>query len=200
MTLRYTEIQLDALRELANIASGTAATSLSQLLGHEVGLSVPNVVALDLADAVDAAGDPGETVTGVALGFQGDTTGVMLLLLRRDAAAMLCAMLDVEPGSEVGDSALGEVGNILGAGYLTAIGAMTGVGMEPSTPFVQTDLLGAIVASLLAQTAGSEESGLLINTRLDITDESCTITFLLLPEEGGVHDLLAPLGLAESVV
>ena len=36
MTLRYTDMQLDALRELANISSGTAATSLSQMLGREV--------------------------------------------------------------------------------------------------------------------------------------------------------------------
>ena len=31
VTPRYNDIQLDALRELANIASGTAATALSQM-------------------------------------------------------------------------------------------------------------------------------------------------------------------------
>jgi chemotaxis protein CheD len=31
---RYTDLQLDALRELANIGSGTAATALSALLGR----------------------------------------------------------------------------------------------------------------------------------------------------------------------
>ena len=59
MTPRYTDMQLDALRELANIASGTAATALSQMLGREVELSVPRVLALPLADAVDACGEPG---------------------------------------------------------------------------------------------------------------------------------------------
>ena len=41
MTPSYSEMQLDALRELANIASGTAATALSQMLGQEVELNVP---------------------------------------------------------------------------------------------------------------------------------------------------------------
>ena len=65
--IRYTDMQLDALRELANIASGTAATSLSQMLGRDVDLNVPKAFALPLADAVDATGDPGRMVTGVAL-------------------------------------------------------------------------------------------------------------------------------------
>lgn len=75
MSPAYTELQLDALRELANIASGTAATALSQMLGREIGLSVPRAQALALADAVDAAGDPAETVNGVALPLEGDIAG-----------------------------------------------------------------------------------------------------------------------------
>ncbi len=34
----------------------------------------------------------------------------------------LCRMLGVEPGSELADSALREIGNILGASYLAALG------------------------------------------------------------------------------
>jgi len=198
LTPLYTELQLDALRELANIASGNAATSLSQMLGREVDLAVPDVFALPMADAVDAAGDPVDVVTGVALGFSGDMNGIMLLLLRPDGARTLCQLLGVEADTEVGDSALGEIGNILCAGYLGALGAMTGIDMQPGPPNVQTDLLGALVASVLAQTVGVGDTALLLDSRLDITGESCAISFLLLPETDSVHDLLAPLGLAEA--
>jgi chemotaxis protein CheC len=191
-------MQLDALRELANIASGNAATSLSQMLGREVDLAVPDVFALPLADAVEVAGEPGTTVTGVALAFEGDMNGIMLLLLRPEGARTLCEMLGVEPETEVGDSALGEIGNILGAGYLAALGAMTGVQMLPGPPIVQTDMLGAIVASMLAQTVGYSDLALLLDSRLDITGESCAISFLLLPQADSVRQLLAPLGLAEA--
>ena len=54
MKVPYTDVQLDALRELANIGSGNAATALSSMLGREVDVTIPDVVALPLADAVQA--------------------------------------------------------------------------------------------------------------------------------------------------
>jgi chemotaxis protein CheC len=195
---RYNDMQLDALRELANIASGTAATSLSQMLGREVDLNVPKAFALPLADAVDASGDPAGDVTGIALTVEGDVEGVVLLLVKPEGAATLCQLLGVEPGTEVGDSALGEIGNILGAAYLMALSSMTGLSMLPGTPHVLNDLLGAIVASVLAQTVGHGDTALVLDSELDLTGEPCAISFLLLPNEGGVNHLLAPLGLAEA--
>src|SRR5690606_13192314 len=67
----YTELQLDAMRELANIGSGNAATALAQMLGQEVELSVPRALALPLADAVDAVGAADETVVSVMLPIVG---------------------------------------------------------------------------------------------------------------------------------
>jgi chemotaxis protein CheC len=195
---RYTDMQLDALRELANISSGTAATSLSQMLGRDVDLNVPKAFALPLADAVDASGDPAAPVTGIALTVEGDLQGVVLLLVQPQGAATLCSLLGVEAGTEVGDSALGEIGNILGAAYLMALSSMTGLSLLPGTPYVATDLLGAIVSSVLAQTVGHGDTALVLDSELDITGEPCAISFLLLPNAGGVHELLAPLGLAEA--
>src|ERR1700728_4096509 len=173
-------MQLDALRELANISSGTAATSLSQMLGRDVNLNVPKAFALPLADAVDAAGDPSLEVTGIALAVERDVPGAGLLLIPPEGAATLCNLLGVEPGTEAGDSALGEIGNILGAAYLMALSSMTGLTMLPGTPVVITDLLGAIVASVLAQTVGHGDTALVLDSELDITGEPCAISFLLL--------------------
>lgn len=195
---RFNDTQLDALRELANISSGTAATSLSQMLGREVDLNVPKAFALPLADAVEATGDPSQTVTGIALNVEGDVPGAVLLLVPPAGAATLCSLLGVEPGTEVGDSALGEIGNILGAAYLMALGSMTGVSMLPGTPQVFTDLLGAIVATVLAGSVGHGDTALVLDSELDITGEPCAISFMLLPDAEGVNDLLAPLGLAEA--
>jgi chemotaxis protein CheC len=195
---RLTELQLDALRELANISSGTAATSLSQMLGRDVDLNVPKAFALPLADAVDAVGDPSQEVTGIALAVEGDVTGAVLLLVPPAGAATLCSLLGVEAGTEVGDSALGEIGNILGAAYLMALSSMTGVQMLPGPPQVITDLLGAIVSTVLAGAVGHGDTALMLDSELDITGEPCAISFMLLPDAGGVNDLLAPLGLAEA--
>jgi chemotaxis protein CheC len=195
---RYSDLQLDALRELANVSSGTAATSLSRLLGRDVDLHVPRAFTLPLVDAVETFRDPAETAAGAALSVEGDIEGGVLLLLDKDGAETLCRLLDVEPGTEVGDSALGEVGNILGAAYLTALSSMTGLTMLPSAPQVMNGPYASILTSVLARTAGHSDTALVLDSELDITGSPCAISFLLLPESDGVLELLSPLGLAEA--
>jgi chemotaxis protein CheC len=199
VTTRLSDMQLDALRELANIASGTAATALSQMLGQEVELNVPRALAMPLADAVDACGPSDETVISVVIPLEGDIEGLVLLLIPIDHAAKLCTLLGVEAGSEVGDSALCEIGNILGTSYLNGLSAMTGMYLGPCPPHLATDMIGAVVASLLAQTAGHSDEALVLDSELDLANDPCSISFLLLPTAGGVSDLLAPLGLEEAL-
>lgn len=120
----------------------------------------------------------------------------MLLLIPLPHAATLCELLGVEPGTDVGDSALAEIGNILGASFLNALASMTGLALEPGPPHMITDLLGAIVASVLAQTAGHSDTALVLDSDIDVAGEPCSISFMLLPDASGVTGLLAPLGLA----
>lgn len=197
-TPRFTELELDALRELVNVASGTAATALARMLGTEVDLSVPRALALPLADAIDAYGSAGGPVAGVVTPLQGDIEGVVLLLIPRKDADMLCTLLGVQPESEVGDSALREIGNILSASCLNALCAITGLELSPCPPRLRTDGPAAIFSSLLAQTAGTTELVLVLDSVLHVAELPCSISFLLLPADGGVSELLAPLGLAED--
>ena len=196
MTPRYTELQLDALRELANIASGNAATALSMMLGRGVGLTVPRVLALPLVDAVDACGSPDDVITSVVIPLEGDIEGLVLLLISTDGANALCRLLGVEAGSEIGDSALREIGNILGTSCLNALASMTGLNLGPCPPHLTTDMLGAIVSSLALSQAESADLVLVLDSDLDVADEPCSISFMLLPTDGGATDLLTPLGLA----
>ena len=55
----------------------------------------------------------------------------MLLLIPYEHAESLCTLLGVEAHTEVGDSALREIGNILATSYLNGLGAMTGLDLEP---------------------------------------------------------------------
>jgi len=74
---------------------------------------------------------------------------------------------------------------------------MTGLKLEPSPPHLHTDMLGAIVSTLLVGTAGADELALVLDSELDVSGEPCSISFLLIPTSGQISDLLAPLGLAE---
>jgi chemotaxis protein CheC len=198
VTPRYTDLQLDALRELANIASGTAATALSQMLGREVEINVPRAQALPMADAVDACGPADALVDGVVIPLEGDVAGAVVLLIPVHDSDRLCELLSVEPYSEVGRSAICEIGNIVGTSYLNGLAGTCGLRLEPSPPGLVRDMLGAIVASLLAQTAGSSEAALVLDSELDVADEPCELSFMLLPTAGGARDLLAPLGVEDA--
>ncbi len=191
----FTALQLDALGELANIGSGTAAGALSTMLGRPVDVSVPDARALSLADAVDAAGAPEEPVTAIALPVLGDLEGTVLMLFRQPDADGLCRLFGVEPGSEMGLSALNEVGNILGASYLGALGATTGLALEPGPPQVAADMLGALVSSVLAARAATADVALLLDSSLTVEREGCSLSFILVPGTESVPELLGRLGL-----
>jgi chemotaxis protein CheC len=199
VTISLNDSQLDALRELANIASGNAAGALSQMLSREVDISVPRALALSIADAIDTCGDPEEEVTAVLIGVAGDFGGQVLLLIPPEQAGTLCELLGVEAGTEVGDSALREIGNILGTSYLNGLAAMTGLELMPCPPLLQVDMVGALVASLMTQVAGEEDLALLLDSELTVAGEQCAIGFMLLPTSGGIDGLLVPLGLGPAV-
>jgi len=194
MITRYDEQQLDALCELASIGSGTAATALAQMLGRPVELTVPRALALPLADALDAVGEPDAMVASVVLPVAGDAELVVLLLFSYDCAANLCELLGVEPRSDIGDSALGEIGNVLGASAIGAFAQMTGLALAPEPPHVLYDMLGAVVASLLTATAAELDFALVLDATLTIEEAESGLSFLLLPTVGGADELLGRLG------
>jgi chemotaxis protein CheC len=191
----YTEIELDALRELANIGAGTAATSLSGLLGMPIDVNVPTAAALPLADAIDATGPSELCVTGVAIPLDGDLVGSALMLFPEQDVATICGLLGLETDSEYAASALGEVVNILCASYLGALGDMTGLQIELGPPEQVFDMLGAIMGSILAMSVGASDIALMLDSALIIEGEACSLSFLLIPSADGVDGLLAQLGL-----
>ena len=195
MSIEYTDLQLDALRELANIGSGKASTALSMLLDRSVDISVPTARALSFADAVEATGDYELQMTGIVLGIVGDLEGVVLLLVTPADPDMLCELLGVEPGSEYAPSALGEVGNIVGSSYINALAEMTGIAIEPTPPATATDMLGAIVQTVLAGQAHAGDVALMLDSELAVEGSDCSIAFMLVPSEDGVGELLERLGL-----
>jgi chemotaxis protein CheC len=197
VSTQFSELQLDALRELANIGSGTASTALSSMLGRSVDISVPTAEALPFADAVDAVGPAERVVTGVVIGVNGDMAATVLLLLGESDAATLCGLLGVDPADELAASALGEIGNIVGASYINALSAMTGLALEPEPPQSATDMLAAIVASVLAGRAAGDDIALVLDSDLRVEGEDCSMSFLLVPSHGGVQELLARLGLGD---
>jgi chemotaxis protein CheC len=196
--MNLNDLQLDALREMSNIGSGNAATALASMLGQSVDLHVPTAMALELADAVEAVGNPEDLVNAVIIGVFGDLDATVLLLFDPESANTLCSLLGVEGDPEMALSALGEIGNILGSSYVQAMGTMTSLHMEPHPPIAMSDMLGAIVASVLAVTAADTDLALLLDSQMTVDGTACKFGFLYVPSGAGVALLLDRLGLGEA--
>lgn len=135
------ETHLDILRELGNIGAGYAATSLSVLMDRKVLVSEPKV---HIDRCAARCCDEGEDGFGVRVDFTGEASGAILFLLAFEEARELTAGLTApvtysSPEADRGASSLWasavcEIGNILGASYLRAFSAFTGLKINTALP------------------------------------------------------------------
>jgi chemotaxis protein CheC len=109
----------------------------------------------------------------------------------------LCGLLGLEEDSEYATSALNEIVNILGAAYLGALSTMTGLVIELGPPESVTDMLAAIMGTILAAAATTSDLALMLDSDLLIEGMECSLSFMLIPSADGVDGLLARLGLGE---
>src|SRR6476469_7516481 len=87
------ESQLDAIREVANIGAGHAATALSQMTNRKIMITVPRVKIRPLEDARDMMGPPDEVMASILMHMMGDLTGRAMVLFPEKAALVLCDFL-----------------------------------------------------------------------------------------------------------
>src|SRR5512132_1095271 len=86
-------IQLDALKEVANIGAGHAATALSQMVGGPIMISVPTANVARIEEVPPQVSPDDEPVAAVLLHMFGDLTGRTLLLFPRPTAIRLAELL-----------------------------------------------------------------------------------------------------------
>jgi chemotaxis protein CheC len=132
-------VQLDALREVVNIASGHAATALSQLTRRKVMISVPELAVAALTEIPTLLGY-GEKVVVIAMQILGDVNGHLVFLMPRANAGVLAELLTRRSvGAEdefdlLAKSSLMETGNVLGGAYAGALSQITGTMVMLSVP------------------------------------------------------------------
>jgi chemotaxis protein CheC len=191
------ESQLDALREVANIGAGHAATALSQMTNRTIMITVPRVKVKPLEDASDMLGPPEQVVASVLMHMMGDLTGRAMLLFPEPAALVLCDYLfRRERGTttafgEMEQSSLKEAGNILASAYLNALSDFMGMMLVPSVPSLVIDLSGAILTSAHLNFGHDREYALCVETsfRSEGSVDSMAGHFLLLPDVASLRSI-----------
>jgi chemotaxis protein CheC len=183
------ELQLDALREVANIGAGHAATALSQMTNRRIMIAVPEVNVRALEEVTDLVGAADEVIAAVLMHMMGDLTGRTMVLFPESSARTLCDILFRRaPGSTTGfgdmeQSGLKEAGNILASAYLNALSDFMGMMLVPSVPSLVVDLSAAILTTTYLNFGHDRDFVFCVETTFRVEGETpLRGHFLLLPD------------------
>lgn len=197
---QLSSLQYDALREIGNIGAGNAATALAKMINKRVDMKVPRVSMLPFSEVASMVGGAEEVVAGIYLRVSGPVPGNIVFLLPKENALYLVDLLfgrtpgETKTLSELEQSALLEIGNILTGAYLGALAMMTNMTLVPSVPALAIDMAGAVLSTPLTFLGEVGDVALLIET--EFTDDGREVTghFFLIPDPGALDRMLAALG------
>jgi len=195
------EIHIDVLREIANIGSGNAASSLSRMIGHTVDIQIPDIGILGFNEAFEVLGGPETIMVGTLLFLSGGIDGMMMFLLPIDVVCDLVNMLmfteikSHEEIDEMGYSVINECSNIMSASFVTAVAEMTDMMIDISPPEATLDMLGSIMSVPSIYFADVGDSLLLMKNELEIEGKKTSANVLLLPDMPSLGKLMTSLGI-----
>jgi chemotaxis protein CheC len=133
----------------------------------------------------------------VAFELQGDIAhgGYILFYITRESAIrMTNTMLGLtgtsRPLSEMDESALLEVGNIMVSAFLDATAELLGFVMLPSPPALTIDMAHAAMQSLIAQMQEETNEVLLFSTELICEEYKVDSDIIMMPERSTLNKII----------
>lgn len=188
----------DVLKELGNIGAGNATTALASMLQCKVDMKVPQVKVLDFKDVGTLLGGEEQEMAGVYLAVEGDITGSILFLVKKDIALhlvnkLMSGMASDEFG-EMERSAMKEISNIITGSYLNALSSMTNLTIFPSVPDLAIDMAGAILSVPAIEFGIMGDKILLIQSQIS-DDIDIDGFFIMIPDMESYGKILKSLGI-----
>lgn len=193
---------LDALREVANIGAGHAATALSEITGQRIMISVPMINVTPIEDVPNQVGDAEEPVAAVAIRVEGDLTGLTLLVFPQHTAQRIASLMMggriVRELGPLEESAIKEAGNILSAAYLNALAEFLGMRLLNSPPQMAIDLSDAVLSSTFVETAAGASHVFCVESEFQLRNDTAPLRgfFLLLPDPPSLRAMLTAIRVA----
>ncbi|MFC5558082.1 chemotaxis protein CheC [Ureibacillus thermophilus] len=197
-------LHLDILKEIGNIGAAHAATALSNLLNKKIEMRVPKAEMITFNEMVEMMGGAERVVVGIYLRIEGDLEGSMFFILPIEQANRFIQHLIHEEhfdfrtnASDLGMSAMQEMGNILSGSYLSAMSDFLNLNIYPTVPGLSIDMFGAIISIGLIEISQVSDYVIMIDT--SILEEGLENTemkghFLLLPSPESFDVIFKALG------
>ncbi len=188
----------DVLKELGNIGAGNATTALASLLQCKVDMKVPQVLTLDFKDVGTLLGGEEQVMAGAYLAVEGDITGSILFLVKKDIAIHLVKKLMGDMASEdfgeMERSAFKEISNIITGSYLNALATLTNLTIYPSIPDLAIDMAGAILSVPAIEFGIMGDKIILIQSQIS-DDIDIDGYFIMIPDMESYEKILSSLGI-----
>ncbi len=193
----YSPIQLDVIKELANVGGGNAATSISQLVDKFINMSVPTIEILDYNEVFTEIMAEDQMVIAVTLRMIGDANGNFLFVCTEENAEKLVSMMlpqEMEMSAEVEYSAVSELVNILVTSYLNAISKMLDINLISSVPALALDMFGAILSSAYMDSEQFDENVMIIKNEFIYEGDKVDSSLYFIPRPGVLDNLFKLIG------
>lgn len=197
-------LELDTLREVGSIGTGNAATSLSQMLGREVRITLPEVRIMGYNEAIDWIGGPEEITAGVLVKLSGQISGIMLSVQPLDFVNLVLGSIleqniqEYSQLTEMENSLLVEVGNIMISSFINALSGLAGLDISLTVPAFTVDMQGAILAVPMAEYGGQSDYIMTIGGNFMCDNRQVPCRLLLSPDLRSLNVLLRKLGVSDG--
>jgi len=143
-----------------------------------VTITVPEVLVEKVENISKFIGNEDEVVTAVLLKVLGDAPGVMIFLFPKGSDGDIIKLLTNKPRKntkkldDFEQSALKEVGNILSGASLTAFAKFLNINVIHSVSEIVTDILGAVINSLMAEIGRNSSVALISRVDLMVPEDN----------------------------
>jgi chemotaxis protein CheC len=206
-TTTLNEMQRDALQEVANIGASHAATALSKMVNRPIQVGIPRIDIVPIEKSIETV-PQNDPVVGVFLQMSQETPLYVMVLLSKKSAFYLANLLLNQPEDEIRDdfsemeqSALMEVSNVMMSSFFDSITSLINVSMIPGPPMIAYDMPAAILDYALIRVGSVADTVLLFETAVN---EEGTNTFdvnmFLIPEPQTIELILNKLGMGSDQV
>ncbi|MGN0345146.1 MAG: chemotaxis protein CheC [Lachnospiraceae bacterium] len=195
------EMHLDVLREIGNIGSGNAATSLSSMLHTTVEIEVPTISLINYDRVSQYLGGKDREVIGLALGLEEDIDGVMLHVVQPKFASRIVNAFypkDIQTLSDINEmdlSAVKETSNITTAAYVNSLATMTNTFINITPPIDYLDTVENVLKHAADRFDSIGHQVIYIDENLYIGDTEIKSSMILILQIDSLKKLFAKLGI-----
>lgn len=197
-------LEIDTLREVGSIGTGNAATALSQLIGKEVRITLPEVRIMGYNEAIEWIGGPEAITAGVLSQLGGEINGIMLSVQQMDFVNLVLTSVlgrgvkDFSQLQEMQISTLVEVGNIMISTFINALSSLASISVTLTVPAFAVDMQGAILTVPMTAYGGQSDYIMTIGGNFICDGKQVPCRILLSPDIRSLNFLLRKLGVMDE--